>query len=685
MRLFIVIILSITLLTVCSRVEEKISGEQGGKLFVGTNELITSLSPLNPSVFGSNDILDLLYMHMHHLDPVSGKMRPELATSWEFSEDLTSITYYLRDDVKWSDGQSVTAEDVVYTFEIMKDPKFNYPNIASLRFINEVKIVGTNAVKFTFDRVYADLLTDSDLMVVPKHIHSVKLNEYGTKTIVSNGPYKVKEWIYGSMLVLEANKEYYRGKPPLDEINILFYSDATKMITDFAEGNLDIVMNLTPNLAKNLEKNQNIVIDSRPGNSYLYIGWNLANNNLKDKDIRKAISKAINTKRILDDIYLGMGSISLGPLPPSSWGYNESIEEIKFNLPEARRMLESKGFEDRNRNNIFDRERIDFTLNIITNVENPDRVRILDYVVEDLKALGIRVNARKLDTRSFIEALVKRDFDGFIMGWSVMDKIDPTMYWNSDPVKGKFNFTSYTNTFVDSLIDNGVAMLNRKGAKELWNQFQSIIYNDQPYTFLVVPNIIAAVHKRLRGADYGVVLANTYTYWIPEAERRIAVAIAPPPPVEVPSEEVEVKSGTDEKPKPTIEPKPTEVVTPEKLLEAAVKKETTAVAVAPPDTQTVTPRLPPKPAVITKPTPTKQITPVYPEKARSIGATGRIVVKVTVGVDGKVLNPVIVSSFGNPACEAAAIEAAKKWEFKPATKDGEPFEQQISIPFDFRP
>ena len=684
MRLFLVVSLSLLLLTVCSRVEEKIAGEQGGKVIIGTNELITSLSPLNPSVFGSNDILDLVYMHLHRIDPITGKMKPELASSWEFSEDLSSIIYYLRDDIKWSDGQPVTAEDVVYTYDIMKDPKTNYPNIARLRFIKEVSLIGPNAVKFTFDRVYADLLTDSDLMIIPKHVYAAAPADFGTKTIVCNGPYKVKEWSYGSVLVLEANDVYYRGKPPLDEIDIVYYSDPGKMISDFSNGDLDMVMNLTPSMAKSVEKNQNIVIDSRPGNSYLYIGWNLLNPNLKDKDIRKAISKSINTKRILDDIYVGMGSISLGPIPPSSWGYSDAIEAIKYNLPEARRMLESKGFEDRNRNNYFDQGRGDFTLNIITNIENPDRVRILDYIAEDLKALGIRVNARKLDTRSFIEALVKRDFDGFIMGWSVEEKIDPTIYWNSEPAKGKFNFIGYKNPVVDSLIEDGVAMLNRKRAKEVWSQFQSIVYDDQPYTFLVVPNIIAAAHKRVKGSDHGVVLASAYTYWIPEAERRVAVAVIPPP-VEVPTE-VETKPGTETKPpKPEIETKPAEIVAPEKLLEAAVKKETTAVAVAPPDTNPVVPPTPPKPAVITRPAPTKQVTPVYPEAARAIGASGRIVVKVTVGVNGKPLNPVIVSSFGNPACEAAALEAARKWEFKPATKDGEPFEQQISIPFDFKP
>ncbi len=699
---FLLVVLIIIL--ACAEKEEKLAGEQGGTVVIGTTDLPAVVSPLAPSVFGSNDILDLLFMHLHRIDPETGKMKPELAESWEFSEDLLSITYYLRDDVNWWDGKPVTAEDVFYTYEKMKDPKTNYPNIARLRFIKKAEVVGDYSIRFTFDRVYADLLTDSDIMVVPKHVHEKAAADFGVSKVVGNGPYKVKEWTPGSGLVLTANEAYYRGKPPLDEMYIKYYINVNDMIADFAKGDLDMVMNITPTSAKELEKNKNIAIDSRAGNTFTYIGWNLNNPYLKDKEIRKALTMAINTKRVLNDVFAGMGTISLGPLPPSSWGYNENIKAIKYNVPEAKKILENKGFEDRNRNNIFDKEKKDFVLNIITNVENPERVKILELVAQDLKALGVRVNAITLDTKSFISAILERNFDGFIMGWGIGEKIDPSIYWNSDPKKGKYNFVSYKNNTVDSLISVGVAMLNRKKAKEIWNEFQRIIYEDVPYTFLIVANDISASYKRVKGVDKGLTLASAYTYWIPEAERRVAVASLPPPVEEVPAMTVapptttstttstSVERPVEEKVKPPekeVIEKPPEVVAPEKLLEAAVKKETTTVAAAEPTDTTqappIVPPQPPKPSVITKATPIKKIQPTYPEAARAVGAVGRVVIRVVVGTNGKVKSAMLLSSFGNPACEAAALDAAKRWEFRPATKDGEPFEQRLSIPFDFRP
>ena len=232
--LFIAVLL---IVSACTKKEEMLTGEQGGKLIIGTTDLPAVISPLAPSVFGSNDVL----MHLHHIDPETGKMKPELAVSWEFSEDLTSITYYLRTDVTWWDGEPVTAADVYFTYEKMLDPKTNYPDIARLRFIEDVEVIGPYAIKFKFNKIYADLLTDSDIIAVPKH-----------------GPYKIKEWLPGSGLILTYNDAYYRGRPPLDEVHIRYYADMNKMMEDFSTGNLDLVFNITPVSAKELANNKNI-------------------------------------------------------------------------------------------------------------------------------------------------------------------------------------------------------------------------------------------------------------------------------------------------------------------------------------------------------------------------------------------------------------------------------------------
>jgi peptide/nickel transport system substrate-binding protein len=680
------IVLILFIFPMCSQKEERLTGDQGGSMVVGTTDLPTIISPLSPSMFGSNDILDLLFMHMHRVDPVTGKMKPELASSWEFSEDLTSVTYYLRKNVTWWDGQPVTAEDVYYTYRVMIDPEIQYPNIARLRFIRDVEIVGTYAVKFSFDRVYADLLTDSDIMVIPKHLHEQAGESFGTEVIMGNGPYQVVEWVPGEAITLLANENYYRGKPPLDEIMIQRYTDIDEMVSDFINGDLDAVLNITPEHAGAMQANDNITVDAHPGNTYTYVGWNLEHPFLNDRDIRRAMSMAINTEGILDEVFNGMGTVSLGPLPPSSWGYDNSVTQLPYDVSEAQRILREKGFLDRNRNAVIEKDGQEFVLTVITNRENPQRVRILELVADDLRRIGVRVNTQYLATDAFIRSVLSKEFDGFIMGWSIDEKVDPTIYWSSEVSKGIFNFVSYNNGTVDSLMDVGVTMVNRKKAKEIWSEFQKTVYNDQPYTFLIVADDIAAYNKRVKGVERSLTLTSAYTYYIPEGERRVSVASLSTPSVTDTTLNLSppVERGTTAV--ESLSEKPPQVVAPEKLLEAAARKDTTAAGQ---DTTAIEPAIipapPPKPSVITRASPVKQIAPKYPESARPIGAEGRVVVRVVVGTDGKVRTASIVKSFGNPACEAAALDAARLWEFNPAKKDGVPFEQQLAIPFDFRP
>jgi TonB family protein len=435
------------------------------------------------------------------------------------------------------------------------------------------------------------------------------------------------------------------------------------MLADFANGDLDAVLNITPQSAQELVQNENVSIYSQPGNSYLYVGWNLEHPFLQDKLVRRALSMAINSQRILTDIYADMGAISLGPLPSSAWGYNETIEPIGYDADLALSALKEQGFADFNGNRIIDKDRKDFTIRIVTNSENVDRVTILRYIAEDLRRIGIRVIPQTLDAADFINALINKQFDGYIMGWRVGEKID-------------------SNTVVDSLIDAGVSKLDRRKARETWHEFQRIIYEEQPYTFLVVPNDIAATYKRVKGVEHGVRLASASAYWIPEAERRVSVAAVIP-------ETGPSTEGIMEMPTTLDTPEPAggfveeslAVITPERILEAAAQSDTTV-----PDTTTIVaavPLAPPKPSVITRAEPNRRIEPEYPASAAEFGASGTIVVRVLVGTDGAVKDAEVIQSFGNPACEKAALDAARQWQFDPATKDGTPFEQRVSIPFTF--
>lgn len=677
---YVILMLIIGVLS-CARKEAKFTGERGGSLVIGALDMPTRIDPLEPSLFSSNEILELLFLPLHRIDPQTGRMQPVLAESWEFSEDLRSVTYYLRKNVTWWDGKPVTAEDILFTYQKMKDPATNYPSINALRFVSEAEVINSRTIRFTCERVYADILTDTDIRPVPKHIYEEAGLDFG-RNPVGNGPYKLKEWVPGQGMILTVNEGYYRGAPALEEIYVRHYTVAKDMIDDFTNGDLDLVLDITPSAAQDLRDNENVNVLTQPGNTYLYVAWNLSHPFLRDAQLRRALSLAINKQRILHDIYRDMGEISSGPLVPSSWGYNDEVMPVEYSVSNARELLRSMGFIDSNRNRLIDKDRQDFVLTIITNSENLDRAAILDYVAEDLRQLGIRVITRKLPANEFLDALANRQFDGYIMGWYVGDKIDPAIYWSS---QGRYNFVGYSNALVDSLIEKGVSMLDRKRAQQVWNEFQRTVHDDQPYSFLVVPNRMAAIYKRVKGVEHEVRLTSTHLYWIPEAERRVSVAVSMPEisrgergaaiPAPIP-----VRTDTT---RVTSESTPA-AVAPEQILEAVAQSDTSAADTSLSIAVTLPPA-PPKPSIISRAEPVKRIEPKYPAAAAEFNAAGTIVVRVLVGEDGKVKNARVMQSFGNPACEQAALDAARQWEFTPATKDGVPFEQRVSIPFTFTP
>ncbi|HID31895.1 MAG TPA: hypothetical protein EYP24_00770, partial [bacterium (Candidatus Stahlbacteria)] len=528
-RLTIISIIVTTMLILsCQKEQVTLIGEKGGTIVIGTFVEPANLSPLYPSVAGLNEVVDLLFLHLHRTDPKTGKMIPELAESWEFSEDLRAITYYLRKDATWWDGKPVTADDIVFTFNLMKNPKTGYPNLAKLRFIDRVEKVGDYQVRFFFRKVYADELTDSDLQPLPKHILSKEKNIKGSQfnlKPIGNGPFKLKHWEPRSHIELVANDKYYLGRPPLERIVIRFYYDPDSLTGDLEKGILDLAQGLDPKVAKTLKRKKAIKVSSIPGRSYLYIGWNLSNSLLKDEKIRQALTMAIDRNAILREIYLKEGAVSTGPIPPSSWGFNKDVKPIPYNPKKARDILTQAGWKNLDYDRILEKgnARNEFRITIITNRENSDRVQILNRVAADLRAIGIRVRKEVVDIGTFIRRVIARDFDGMIMGWTVTDKIDPTLYWFSDASRGRYNFVGYKNKKVDSLIEAGILSININEAIQIWHDFQKTIYDAQPYTFLVVPNEISAYHGRVQGLDpeVGPDIPFAYTYWLKKKDQRI--------------------------------------------------------------------------------------------------------------------------------------------------------------------
>jgi peptide/nickel transport system substrate-binding protein len=699
-KMIVIIFLAILLVVSCQKGEkEEFKGEEGGTVIVGSIEEVTNLNPLYPSLGRGLGVENMLFLSLHGRN-AEGKIVPQLAESWIYSEDFKSITYYLRRDVEWSDGEKVTAEDVKFTFDLIKDASVGSPLAASVRFIDSAKVLSPYSICFYFRNPYADELLDSGITPLPKHIlEDVKDigNASFNESPIGNGPYKLQDWKKGQSMVLVANENYYKGKPPLDKVVLWFAGSQEELAYELLEGNVDIVTDVTPSLYEKIKEKKDVSLIVKPGNTYTYIGWNLEEPLFSNRKMRRAFTYAINREKLVEEMLLDMADVAKGPIPPTSWAYDKDLSAVNYNPQEAAKLLDEMGWELNKRRNIRRKDGKELSFTLITNKENPVRIAIANYVSSELSKLGVDVKLNLLSTNTFIERLVSGDYDAFILGWQVKEKIDPTMVWNSDPEKGKFNLVSYKNPKVDSMIDRGLLTLDRRETKKIWAEFQRIIVEDIPATFLFYPKEIAAASKRVNGIssnDKRFILSNLEHYWIPSSLRTSVEVASLGKDVEVEKEEEE---KTEE---PVVKP---EVILEKKAKEEAVKKVTPKPEVEPtkegiekgPVAET-TPEKGETTEVVKEPEPEKKIPPTeakikrlvipdYPKAAKMVGAQGNVFIQVLISKEGKVKRAKIIKSFGNPTCDDAALKAARATLWKPATKNGKPVESTRTYPVRFPP
>jgi len=691
-KVLVIAVLLFLTLSCTKKIERGYSGVQGGTLIVGLLDEPSSLLPLYPSMEGQSPIVTKLFEPLHKMGK-DGKVKPGLATSWVYSEDLKSITYFIRPDAKWWDGEPITADDIVRTYNLMKNPKTGYLGAYSLRYIDKVEKIDEHRVKFTFKGIYADELLNSNIYPLP--FHKIK-KEKDIRTSLFNyeplgdGPFKLDKWVRGNRIELIANPDYYIGKPPLNRVVYWFAPSVDALLDEVRLGHIHIAMDLPPGNYENNIKGYKKIIT--PGNSYTYIGWNLRNPLFKNKKIRKALTEAINRKEIIKNVLNGYGQVSTGPIVPSNWAYDENLKPIPYNPVEAKKILASLGWKDRNRDGYLDKKRKTLQFTLIVDESDPLRTPVADIIAKDLKKIGIRVKVKPLSASTFITKLFNKKFDAYILGWTVSNELDPTPIWSS---KGIYNFVGYHNSEIDELIENGILSLDRKRGKTIWEKFQEKIVNDIPYTFLYVPQSITLLKSGIEGynKEDKRKLSDYIDYcWIPK-NKRVPIDYAKLGEHYKSLFVAQVKKAKKRKTKVSAPIVRKKKVSTEKILETSLMKKTTESASKKKISTTNTTKKITTPSPVVEevtslkqePRVKKMVIPNYPEAAKIVGAKGRVYVQVTVGTRGKVTKAIILKSFGNPACDAEALKDAKACTFEPGTINGEPAVMTAVIPFNFPP
>jgi len=521
----------------CSRQETAVpvAGQDAGPAYGDT--LIeasigepSTLLPVLASDSASSDINGLVYDGLLRYDK-NLRLEGVMAESWEISSDNLTITFHLRKGIKWHDGAPFTSADVLFTYLMYIDPKVPTSYAEDFKQVARAEAPDPYTFRVTYRQPYAPALESWGTAIHPKHLlegQDVAKSPLG-RAPIGTGPYRFVEWKAGEKLVLEANPDYYDGKPYIRRVVYRIIPDTSTQFLELQSGGLDFMgltpiqfstQTDTPAFRRGFNKYRYLSF------GYSYLGYNLRKPLFQDVRVRRAIAHAIDKQELIDGVLLGLGKAATGPYKPDTWVYNPNVKTYAFDPTAAGKLLEEAGWRDGDGDGVREKGGQKLVFTIVTNQGNDLRAKSAEIIQRRLKEVGCEVHIRIVEWATFLkEFIFPGNFDVTILGWTGGPEPDQYNIWHSSKTGPReLNFIHYKNTEVDDLLERGRRTFDQAERKRIYDRFQEILAEEQPYTFLYISEALPAVARRFHGiepAPAGITY-NFIKWYVPEGEQKYA-------------------------------------------------------------------------------------------------------------------------------------------------------------------
>ena len=433
---------------------------------------------------------------------------PRLAESWEVSKDGLQFTFTLRKDAYFHNGENVTADDVKFSLEHIREPRLEALDLLPyFEGITKVEVLDKYKIRFTAkEKYFKNLGTLCGLVVFPKSVyHDVAKSAKMLKEVVGAGPYKLERYDKGQMIVVKKFDKWYGFKDPklkgyynFETVNFKFTKENNVMAERLKKGEIDFAelwraddyLDVTGKpfrpvvqLGKGLAK----AVKNQTPKSYGYIGFNFLDPILKDKSVRLAFAHLVPREEMNKKLFEGLNDLATGPVPVSS-KQAAAVKPIKFDPKEARELLSKAGWADTDKDGILDKvidgKKTDLKITMIYARKESEKQWTM--IKEACKKAGIELELKFLEWNTFVKTVDEKKMQLWAMAWGGGDvEMDPKQIWHSTSNgKGGSNRGSYANPEVDKLIDEGRGELNDAKRGAIFKKAYTLIAEDVPYVFL---------------------------------------------------------------------------------------------------------------------------------------------------------------------------------------------------------
>lgn len=496
----------------------------GGRIVMATIGEPSNLIPPLSTDSSSHEVANLLYVSPLRYDK-NIQLECMAAERYEVDDGGKLLKFWLKPDIRWTDGVELTAEDVEFTYRLMIDPKTPTAYAEDYKQIQQFTVTGKYSFEVRYAEPFARSLVTWAGSILPKHILAGQdlMNTKYAREPVGAGPYKLVSWEPGRRLVLEANPDYFEGRPYIDQVVYRIIPDTSTMFLELKSGGLDL-MDLTPQQYLYQTKGPTWEAGWHKFKylafAYTYLAYNLKRPPFNDILVRQALAHAVNKSDIVKGALLGLGLPTIGPYKPGTWVYDTSIKDYAYDPAAAKAQLAAAGWADRNGDGLLeDASGRPFAFTILTNQGNEQRIKAATIIQSELAGIGVKADIRTVEWASFIKEFVdKGNFDALILGWSITQDPDAYDVWHSSKaVPGGLNFVGYKNSEVDALLERGRHSVDMAERKKIYDAFQKRLHLDQPYMFLYAPYALPILTARIQNvvpAPAGISY-NFTKWWIP--------------------------------------------------------------------------------------------------------------------------------------------------------------------------
>jgi peptide/nickel transport system substrate-binding protein len=484
----------------------------GGQVVEAIAGTAGPLNPLFEQEANEKDIDSLIYQGLTTVD-ARQQVVGLLAKGWKVSDNGLTYTFDLRPDVRWADGKPFTADDVIFTFNVLQSPSYVQ---ATAQYWKQVAIerAGTMQVKFTIKAPTASFPLALRQGIIPRHVFEhvgiadMAADPHSSSQAIGTGPFRVGSISRDRHVVTLDRNPYARPKPNLDHVVFRTYPSLADSVDAVSRGEADSAADLEGMGVGTLAKRQDLAVMQLRTFSIAAIFFNLAGDSsvyFGAPEVRQALAQAVDRQRIVHGVLEDRAEAAPGPLPPSDWAYSKAAaEKLSYNPQQALKTLQDQGWQLNMQTGILNKGGKDFSVSLVTTDAYPYK-QVADAVSEQLRAIGVQVRVEPVPASVLVSKyLIGKQYQ---MALAAVDNgPDPDQYalWHSGAAADSLSFANADHPFkrqalIDKDLEDGRATSDLAKRREVYADFQGLMADAAPAIFIFEPRYTYLVSRRVRG------------------------------------------------------------------------------------------------------------------------------------------------------------------------------------------